>query len=424
MYWKIIKNLASSLVWLLMGGTVVAGSCNLALAFVGGTGQVAAAAASIGSIKAIQGNTITLAPDSGSPVTVAVQDSTRMLRVEPGQKTLQGATPVQLQDLQVGDRIVARGTRSADGSSIAATTILLMKKSDIQQKQQQEEQDWQRNGVGGLVKSTDAGTGSVVISTGAGPTAKTVTVNTTKDTVLRRYAPNSVKFSDSTPGAFDQIKPGDQVRALGTKSADGSTVAAKEVVSGSFRNIAGTVLSVDAATNEVSVNDLLTKHPVQVKLTADSTIKKIPGMMAQMIAMRLKGAGGSGPGAAGGSSAAAAGQLPAPSGSQGASGGADAGAQRWGGAAGGGAGSRGDFQQFLNRLPAATLADLQKGDAVMIVSTESGDAGAVTAITLLSGVEPILTAAPSSRQAASFMSGWTLGSGGGGGGEGGGDAGP
>ena len=49
---------------------------------------------------------------------------------------------------------------------------------------------------------------------------------------------------------------------------------------------------------------------------------------------------------------------------------------------------------MLSRLPNSTLADLQKGDAVMIVSTEGGDSNAVTAITLLAGVEAILTAAP------------------------------
>jgi hypothetical protein len=46
-----------------------------------------------------------------------------------------------------------------------------------------------------------------------------------------------------------------------------------------------------------------------------------------------------------------------------------------------------DFQRMLSRLPNSKLADLQKGDAVMIVSTEGGNSDAVTAITLLAGVE-------------------------------------
>jgi Domain of unknown function (DUF5666) len=419
---RVTSSSSLGLVLLLTTGLAVASIHASARAAVGGTGQ-AAVARSIGTIKAIQGNRITLAPDSGPAITVAVQDSTRMLRVEPGQKTLQGASPVRLEDLQVGDRILVRGTPSADATSITASSILLMKKSDIQQKQQEEEREWQKNGVGGLVKSVDANTGAIVISTGAGPTAKTVTINTSKATVLRRYAANSVKFSDSTPGTFDQIKPGDQLRALGTRSADGSTLEAKEVVSGSFRNIAGTVISVDANANELVVNDLLTKQPVQVKLTADSSIKKLPPMMAQMIARRLKGTGAGQQGAGEGNAATET-QLGGRSQGESAGGGNPS-SRRWAGAGGGpgASGGRPDLQQLLNRLPQTSLADLQTSDAVMIVSTENSTGGAVTAITLLSGVEPILTAAPSSSQAASFMSGWTLGGGGAGGGEAG-DAGP
>jgi len=80
------------------------------------------------------------------------------------------------------------------------------------------------------------------------------------------------------------------------------------------------------------------------------------------------------------------------------------------GGAGGGAGGNGppDLQRMLSRLPNSTLADLQKGDAVMIVSTEGGNSDAVTAITLLAGVEAILTAAPN-RSASTLLSPWSLG---------------
>jgi hypothetical protein len=71
----------------------------------------------------------------------------------------------------------------------------------------------------------------------------------------------------------------------------------------------------------------------------------------------------------------------------------------------------GDLQQMLSRLPASTLSDFQKGDAVMIVATSSQNDGQVTAITLLGGVEPLLQASPKG-QAASILSPWSLGSGG------------
>jgi hypothetical protein len=351
----------------------------------------------IGSVKAIAGNAVTLAPDSGSDITVLVQDSTRMVRTAPGQTSLKDAEPIKLQDLQVGDRILVRGQASVDAKSLAASAIIVMKRGDIEQKQQAERADWQKRGVGGLVSAVDAAGGTITISTMTLGTVNKLAIHISKDTVIRRYAPESVKFDDAKPGTLDQIKPGDQLRARGSRSADGSEFAAEEIVSGSFRNIAGTVASVDASQSTVNVMDAITKKPVSVKIAADSQIRKLPPMMAQRIAMRLKGDAGGGPpsgGGAGGtaSSASQTGGGPPP------------------GEAGGGSrpGGGADFQQMLNRLPAATLADLQKGDAVMIVATQGTATGGVTAITLLSGVEPILTSSSSATQAA-FLSSWNLG---------------
>ena len=63
----------------------------------------------IGAIKAINGTQITLTPDSGPDVNVTVQPTTRILRIAPGEKDLKNATPIQLQDLQIGDRILVGG---------------------------------------------------------------------------------------------------------------------------------------------------------------------------------------------------------------------------------------------------------------------------------------------------------------------------
>ena len=63
-------------------------------------------------------------------------------------------------------------------------------------------------------------------------------------------------------------------------------------------------------------------------------------------------------------------------------------------------------------MPALTLAELQKGDAVMIVATQGSAAAPMVAITLLSGVEPILTAAPTGNRAAMLLTPWNLGGGG------------
>lgn len=349
----------------------------------------------VGTIKSITGNNLAITTDTGAEVNVIIQPSARLVRSVPGQTDLKSASPIKMQDLQVGDRLLAGGTTSEDGKSVLTTTAIVMSKTDIAEKQEQDREAWQKHGVGGVVKAVDAGTETIKISTGT-LAAKDVTIHLSKNTIIRRYAPDSVKFDDAKPGTLDQIKPGDQLRARGTRTADGSELAADEIVSGTFRNIAGTVVATDQGNSSVTVMDLVGRRPVTLKITADSQLHKLPPMVAQRIAMRLKGItpGGSSGGAATGGSPRMA-NAQAPPGGNGAG-------QR----AGGGP----DFQQMLSRMPAVTLADLRKGDALMIVATEGSVDSPSTAIILLSGVEPILTAAPS--QAGTILSPWNLSTGG------------
>jgi co-chaperonin GroES (HSP10) len=367
----------------------------------------------VGAIKAISGTEITLTPDSGADVKITVQPATRIMRVAPGEKDLKNATPIQLQDLQVGDRILVAG-KAGDDNSVAASTVVVMKHSDVQALHQQELQDWQKRGVGGVVSAVDPSAGTVTISATAFSGKKTVVIHISKGTVIRRYAPDSVKFDDAKTSALPEIQPGDQVRARGDRNADGTELMAEEIVSGTFRNIAGTVNSVDASSSTLSVHDLLSNKTVLVKITADSQLRHFPPEVAQRFAMRLKGAalGGahsassnSGPGM--GDQAANAqtpntqntsAQAAHPEGPAGGAADGSGAAAHTGGAP--------DFQQMLSRLPEAPLADLHKGDAVIILSTE-GTGGVGTTITLLSGVEPILQAAPSASSAA-LLTPWTM----------------
>ena len=350
----------------------------------------------VGTIKSITGDTIAVITDTGTEVNVIIQPSTRLVRSVPGQTDLKSASPIQVQDLQVGDRLLAGGTPTEDGKSVLATTAIVMKKSDVAEKQQQDREEWRKRGVGGVVKAVDTGAETIKIPTGT-LAARELAIHVSKNTIIRRYAPDSVKFDDAKPSTLEQIKPGDQLRARGTRSADGGELAADEIVSGTFRNIAGTVVATDQGNNSVTVMDLLARRPVTLKITGDSQFHKLPPMVAQRIAMRLKGLA---PGVPGG--AAAAGAAPKT---------ASAEAPPNGNGPGQRAGGPPDFQETLSRMPAVTLADLQKGDALMIVATEGTSDSPSSAIILLSGVEPILTAAPS--QAATILSPWNLSAGGG-----------
>jgi hypothetical protein len=363
----------------------------------------------VGSIKSVSGNTITLTTDAGSDVAVVVQDGTKLIRIAPGQKDLKDAVPIQLQELLPGDRILVRGKLADDGKSVLAVSVIAMKKADIAEKQAHEREEWQKHGTGGLVSSVDPATKTIVVSLPAVGEKKNVTIHVSKDTILRRYAPDSVKFDDAKPAPLEQIKDGDQLRARGTRSSDGNELTADEIVSGTFRNIAGTISSIDAAANSITLQDLATKKTITVKVTRDSQVRKLPLPMAQRIAARLKGAPADAPTPGAGAAGAAAGANSNPPQAQRPTG-PGAGGAGAGGAGGMGrnGGGGGDLQQAISRMPAVTLSDFQKGDAVMIVATETGSNGMPSVITLLGGVEPILQASPNSG-ASSILSPWSLG---------------
>jgi hypothetical protein len=67
-----------------------------------------------------------------------------------------------------------------------------------------------------------------------------------------------------------------------------------------------------------------------------------------------------------------------------------------------------DLTQMTGRMPPGTLAQLKPGDALMIAATASVKANSVAAISLLSGVGPILTAPKASSMT---LAPWSLSSG-------------
>jgi len=371
----------------------------------------------VGTISSISGQAITLKTDAGAEVVVTVTDSTKLLQLKPGQKDLKEATPLSFSDLKTGDRVLVRGAASADGKQLQAASVIAMKQSDIADKQARDRAEWQRNGVGGLVKSVDPAAGTISIATNGAGTPKEISVHTSKSTVMRRYAPDSIKFDDAKPAPLSEIKPGDQLRARGQKTADGKELTADEIVSGTFRSIAGILVSTDAAAGTITVTDLATKQPVTLRVSADSQLRKLQPFLAQGIAMHLKAAAAEGTAApnagAGAPTASNAGQAATPP-----AGGAHRGGPGSGGPGAGMPGGNGqargggEFQQMIARMPAASLSDLMKGDALMIVATEGSSTAPSTVISLLGGVEPILQAS-SKATPEMILSPWSLGAGGG-----------
>ncbi len=251
-------------------------------------------ARAVGTVKSISGNTVTLATDTGAEINVVIGPTTRLVRMEPGQSDLKSAPTISFSDIQVGDRLLAGGTASEDGRTVTAATAVVMKKSDVAEKQQHEREEWQKHGVGGEVKSVNAAGGVIAISTGALST-DTMAVRVTKETAFRRYPADSWNYDNAKPGALEQVKPGDQLNARGSRSADGKELSAVEVVTGTFRSIPGTVIASDAGNSTITVTDLVNKRPVTLKIGPDSQMHQLPAMFAQRIADATEGRPGAGP---------------------------------------------------------------------------------------------------------------------------------
>jgi hypothetical protein len=354
------------------------------------SGAHAQATRYLGSITAISGDTLTVKTDAGDVHQVRVPATAALKRIAPGQTDLTKAEPLDFSSLAVGDRVLVTLDPNATSGTPQAARIIAIKQADVAKKQEAENAAWNQ-GVHGLVKSVDATTGVIVVTTRMGPITKDVTVNTTAATVLERYAPGSVRFEEARPAPVTAIHPGDQLSARGTKSADGTAIAADGVISGTFRSIPGTVISIDTAASTVTVKDLSTKKPVTVRIAAGVELRRLDDNVATRIAAGLKGnaAGAGGRGAnAGGSS-----------------GGGQRSFNQSGGAGANGGGGRMDLETILDRAPQIQLGALKKGDAVMIVATE--DASGLSAVKLLAGVEPLLEA----PEAADLLSSWSLSSG-------------
>jgi hypothetical protein len=357
-----------------------------AAAFAQGSGTASSSSSlrPIGVVTKLPTGALTLRTDAGPELLVVPADGVSFLRVPPGATNLNTAAKITLNDISTGDRVLVRGRVSDDQRSIVATAVIVMTKSDLASVREAEHLDWQRRGLAGTVQAVNPEARELTVtvpaeSPSSGNSTHPLTVALKSTAVLLRYAPDSVKFSDARPGSFDQVKAGDQIRALGTKSDDGSRFEAEKLVSGTFRTLGLTVVLVDAPIHAISTVDLASGQPVLVRTNADSKLVRLPAEAARAMSALNSGA------------------------SSGGRNGNDPAAEPF------------NFQQILERAPALNLTELKPGDPLIVISTEGATSSEVTAIDVLAGVEPILAARPKgSKQVA--VGSWSLGMNGGEGG--------
>ncbi len=344
----------------------------------------------IGEVKTIDpaSKQITIKTDAGSVVTVSLSDKTSYKRLAPGEQSLTNASEITFADVGEGDRIWARGNVSEDRKSVPALMVIVMTKGDLAKKGEAERAEWRRRGILGVITSLKPDTKEITISNRTMAGTQTIVLPITDKTEMRRYAPDSIKFSDAKPSNFSELRVGDQLRALGDRGADPLRFNAQKVVTGSFRTVGGVVTSVDTAAGEIKINELEKKRPLTIVIKQDAVLRKFPpaSEMGGMMGGFGRGPGGPGGGGPGGQ-APQGGQGQAAAKPQGGPGGPGNGP----GAPGGGPRGGGfNINDMLERLPTISLADVKVGDTIIVSSTQGVDPARLTAIALVSGADTLL----------------------------------
>jgi hypothetical protein len=313
----------------------------------------------IGQVVAVDFNAsrIIVRTDAGQEVTVLLNEQTTYLRVPPGEVALDKAVQITRDDIGPGDKVYARGKVSADRKSVPAQKMVVMLKADIEKDQERQRNEWQQRGVSGVITALNAKAGEITLQVRGRDGLQTLTVATTAAVKFRRYAPDSVRFGDARPSSFAELKPGDQLYALGEKQADGTRLAAEQVVSGSFRTVTGTVSAIAADTGEIHLSTLGKNQPITIVVNKNSRLRRITPQVARSIARAAK------------HEEAASAQ-----------------------ATGAGSAAGGNLQSGLETLPALALSDIKPGDTVAVIGTVGAAPSRLTAIVLLNGVDAVLIA--------------------------------
>jgi preprotein translocase subunit YajC len=305
---------------------------------------------------------------AGSQVTVTLSDRTVFMRIPPGEKSKDKFIKIAPTDFALGDSVFARGRMSEDRKSMPALEFYVMSKGDIAEKRERERGEWSKRGIAGTISAINAETKEITVDARTPEGPKPIVVATTTDTKFRRYAPDSVRFDDAKSGTFADLKVGDQLRSLGTKSADGARFTPEEIVTGSFQTISGTITEIDTEKKEIKIKDLQSQQPVTIALSKDSSMRRLTPEMVTALSPPAKS------------------DAPKPQ-----------------------VKGSGDLQEMFDQLPTFTLQELKPGDSILISSTKGADPARVTAIAIVSGVGPLLQNSQTRRATAVSLGAMSLG---------------
>jgi len=341
----------------------------------------------VGEVVAVDsGNKkFTLKTNAGTELSVKTDDKTQYRSVPAGETTLDKASVIAFADIGVGDKTIVKG-RTVN-NEVAADALIVVNAQEIKKKQTQDKADWKKRGIQGTIVGMNPGTQALMVRmmTANGPVPIHLTTTGRKVRYVR-YGPDAVTYSDAKSSSFDELAFGDQIRALGNKSADGRDFLAEEIISGSFQMVGGTITDVNRETGEVKITDVKTKQPFTIVVAKGSKLRRLPPELLKKMEETLAATPAPAPGGP---------RMITPGGQGPAAGPAPQQGQRImnpGQSPAGAAPSAPavDYGEIIENLPPLTIADLKVGDGIIVSSTKGPVPTRATAMLLAAGVESFL----------------------------------
>lgn len=243
----------------------------------------------IGEVTAIDraAGKIVVSTEAKTSATVTVGEKTVFRRVAPGQTSLVGAEQITLADVKVGDRVLIPGGATAE--NVVVRQFIVMAREAITAQRDKERETRRARTINGRVTAVNIDKKEIVIQPrGGGAQAETLTISAAANAKILRYAPDSLKIADAVSGTFSDVRVGDQIRVVGDKNADGTSVSAEEIFSGAVSRSVGTIAEINQARGEVTVKNLQSGQLMTVAVGKNTTLARITPEVADTLKQRFE----------------------------------------------------------------------------------------------------------------------------------------
>src|SRR5687767_15213584 len=149
--------------------------------------------------------------------------------MHPGEAAAQKALQIGLEEVAVGDRVFARAAFIGDGKTLEARQVVVSSTAATTAQSQPQQTDLRSRPMAGRIARVDVDKKEITLQPRGREAVTPPTIVISDATRFFRYAPDSLDINHASRSSISQMREGDQLRALGERSEDGTRFAATEI---------------------------------------------------------------------------------------------------------------------------------------------------------------------------------------------------